>query len=99
VLADIPGILGVKCAFDHGGNWQPDAMTFGAQLKLADQRQFVRTRAQKGYTDFYIIEPAEVSSRREDSLKSLRSKLQTTQHEMEGNIDLPVCPDNHDHAQ
>ena len=44
-LADIPGIGGVKCTFDHGGNWQPDNMTVGAQRKLADRRDFVRSRA------------------------------------------------------
>jgi metal-sulfur cluster biosynthetic enzyme len=45
VLADIPGICGVKCTFDHGGNWQPDNMTAGARRKLSDQREFVRSRA------------------------------------------------------
>ena len=47
VLAGITGIDGVKCTFDHGGNWQPDNMTVGAQRKLADQREFVRSRAVK----------------------------------------------------
>ena len=47
VLADIPGIGGVTCTFDHGGNWQPDHMTGGAQRKLADRREFVRSRAVK----------------------------------------------------
>jgi metal-sulfur cluster biosynthetic enzyme len=45
VLAGIPGILGVKCIFDHGGNWQPDNMTVGARRRLADRREFVRSRA------------------------------------------------------
>jgi len=45
VLAGIPGIGGVKCTFDHGGNWQPDNMTVSAQRKLADRREFVRSRA------------------------------------------------------
>jgi metal-sulfur cluster biosynthetic enzyme len=44
VLADIPGIGGVTCNFDHSGNWQPDYMTVGAQRKLADRREFVRNR-------------------------------------------------------
>ena len=44
VLAGIPGISGVKCTFDHGGNWRPDDMTVGAQRKLADRREFVRSR-------------------------------------------------------
>src|SRR5271168_4096921 len=60
VLADIPGIIGVQCTFDHGGNWQPDDMTTGARRKLADQREFVRSRAEKGYTGFHILGPAEV---------------------------------------
>jgi metal-sulfur cluster biosynthetic enzyme len=42
VLAGIPGIEGVKCTFDNGGNWQPDNMTAGAQRKLADQREVVQ---------------------------------------------------------
>jgi metal-sulfur cluster biosynthetic enzyme len=45
VLAGIPDICGIKCTFDHGGNWQPDNMTAGARRKLADQREFVRSRA------------------------------------------------------
>jgi metal-sulfur cluster biosynthetic enzyme len=45
VLGSIPGIVGIKCTFDHGGNWQPDNMTVGAQRKLADRREFVRNRA------------------------------------------------------
>lgn len=45
VLAGIPGIDGIKCIFDHGGNWQPDNMTAGAQRKLADRREFVRSRS------------------------------------------------------
>ena len=45
VLAGILGIAGVKCTFDHGGNWQPDNMTIGAQRKLADRREFIRNRA------------------------------------------------------
>jgi metal-sulfur cluster biosynthetic enzyme len=63
VLADIPGIVGVKCSFDHGGNWQPDNMTVGAQRKLADRREFVRSRAGKGNADLHILKPAEVSDR------------------------------------
>jgi metal-sulfur cluster biosynthetic enzyme len=47
VLAGIPGIGTVTCTFDHGGNWQPDNMTVGAQRKLADRRDFVRSRAVK----------------------------------------------------
>src|SRR5437879_5697598 len=43
VLAGIPGIGGVKCTFDHGGNWQSDDMTAGARRKLADQRELVRS--------------------------------------------------------
>jgi metal-sulfur cluster biosynthetic enzyme len=45
VLAGIPGIGGVKCTFDHGGNWQSDDMTAGARRKLADQRELVRSKA------------------------------------------------------
>jgi metal-sulfur cluster biosynthetic enzyme len=45
VLADIPGIGSVKCTFDHGGNWQPDDMSVDARRKLADRREFVRSRA------------------------------------------------------
>jgi metal-sulfur cluster biosynthetic enzyme len=45
VLADLPGINSVRCIFDHGANWQPDNMTTAAQRKLADQREFVRSRA------------------------------------------------------
>jgi metal-sulfur cluster biosynthetic enzyme len=45
VLGSIPGIMGVTCTFDHGGNWQPDNMTVGARRKLADRREFVRSRA------------------------------------------------------
>jgi metal-sulfur cluster biosynthetic enzyme len=44
VLAAIPGIGGVSCTFDHGGNWQPGHVTVGAQRKLADRREFVRSR-------------------------------------------------------
>jgi metal-sulfur cluster biosynthetic enzyme len=47
VLADILGIGSVTCTFDHGGNWQPNHMTVGAQRKLADRRDFVRSRAVK----------------------------------------------------
>jgi metal-sulfur cluster biosynthetic enzyme len=47
VLAGITGVDGVKCTFDHDGNWQPDNMTLGAKRKLADQREFVRSRAVK----------------------------------------------------
>jgi metal-sulfur cluster biosynthetic enzyme len=87
VLADIPGIAGVKCTFDHGGNWQPDNMTVGAQRKLADQREFVRGRAEKRYMDFPIIKPGEVFKSAKSSLNSRHSNLQTTQHETEENID------------
>jgi metal-sulfur cluster biosynthetic enzyme len=45
VLAGVPGIRGVKCTFDHGGNWEPGNMTAGAQRKLADRREFVRSRS------------------------------------------------------
>jgi metal-sulfur cluster biosynthetic enzyme len=45
VLAGIPGVGTVTCTFDHGGNWQPDNMTVDAQRKLADRREFVRSRA------------------------------------------------------
>jgi hypothetical protein len=45
LLAGIPGIRGVKCTSDHGGNWEPHNMTVGAQRKLADRREFVRSRA------------------------------------------------------
>src|ERR1700736_5154981 len=48
VLAGIPGIGGVKCTFDHGGNWQPDNMTVSAQRKLADRREFVPRRGGGG---------------------------------------------------
>ena len=47
VLAGIPGIDAVKCTFDHGANWQPDNMTVDAQRKLAERREFVRSRAVK----------------------------------------------------
>jgi metal-sulfur cluster biosynthetic enzyme len=45
VLASVPGILGVRCTFDHGENWQPDNMTADARRRLADQREFVRRRS------------------------------------------------------
>jgi len=45
VLAGIPGIGTVTCTFDNGGNWQPDNMTVGAQHKLADRRDFVRSKS------------------------------------------------------
>jgi metal-sulfur cluster biosynthetic enzyme len=45
VLAGIPGIDAVTCIFDYGATWQPDNMTDGAQRKLADRREFVRSRA------------------------------------------------------
>ena len=45
VLGGAPGIAGIKCTFDHGGNWQPDDMTADAQRKLADQRALVRSKA------------------------------------------------------
>ena len=47
VLAGMPGIKGIKCTFDHGGNWQPGNMTLGAQQKLAERREFVRSHAVK----------------------------------------------------
>jgi metal-sulfur cluster biosynthetic enzyme len=51
VLAGVPGILGVKCTADHGGNWEPDNMAAGARRKLADQRELVRSRSvENGYT-------------------------------------------------
>ena len=43
-LPPSPGIRGVKCTFDGGGNWEPHNMTVGAQRKLADRREF-RSRA------------------------------------------------------
>jgi len=57
VLADIPGFAGVKCTFDHGGNWQPDDMTAGAQRKLADQREYVRSRAGERARPVHILRP------------------------------------------
>jgi metal-sulfur cluster biosynthetic enzyme len=102
VLAGFPGIVGVECTFDHGGNWQPDNMTVGAQQKLADQRKFVRIQAEERNLDFPIIQPGEVSESAEASLNSRRSNLQTTSYEMEKDTDypdLPVCLDNHDHTQ
>jgi metal-sulfur cluster biosynthetic enzyme len=47
VLASLPGISDVTCTFDHGANWQPEHMTSSAQRKLAEQREFVRSRATK----------------------------------------------------
>src|SRR5271156_978029 len=47
VLADIPGIDTIVCTFDHGENWRPDHMTVEAQRKLAERRDFVRSRARK----------------------------------------------------
>jgi metal-sulfur cluster biosynthetic enzyme len=47
VLAGMPGIEGIKCTFDHGGNWRPANMTVGAQQKLAERREFVRSHAVK----------------------------------------------------
>ena len=47
VLAGMPGIKGIKCTFDHGGNWQPSHMTVGAHLKLAERRELVRSHAVK----------------------------------------------------
>ena len=47
VLAGIPGIGTITCTFDHGGHWEPDHMTAGARDKLADRREFVRSRAAK----------------------------------------------------
>jgi metal-sulfur cluster biosynthetic enzyme len=44
VLANHPSILGVKCVFDHGGNWQPDNMTSKAQKKLTERREIVQGR-------------------------------------------------------
>jgi metal-sulfur cluster biosynthetic enzyme len=60
VLAEAVGIVGVSCTFDHGGNWQPDNMTSGARRKLADQREFVRNRAdEKTHTGFRTLKPVE----------------------------------------
>jgi metal-sulfur cluster biosynthetic enzyme len=47
VLASMPGIGEVTCTFDHGANWQPDDMAPNAQRKLAEEREFVRSRAIK----------------------------------------------------
>ena len=47
VLASLPGISDVTCTFDHGANWQPEHMTSSAQRKLAEQREFVRSRVTK----------------------------------------------------
>ena len=44
VLGGMPGIDAVSCTFDHGANWEPDDMTAGAKQKLADRREFVRSR-------------------------------------------------------
>jgi metal-sulfur cluster biosynthetic enzyme len=44
VLGGMRGIEAVKCTFDHGANWQPDDMTEAARQKLADRREFVRSR-------------------------------------------------------
>lgn len=44
VLGGMPGIDAVRCTFDHGANWEPDDMTGGAKQKLADRREFVRSR-------------------------------------------------------
>ncbi len=45
VLTGLPGINGVKCTFDHGGNWRPDNMTPNAQGKLADRRAVILSRS------------------------------------------------------
>jgi metal-sulfur cluster biosynthetic enzyme len=47
VLAGIPGIGAVTCTFDHGGSWRPDHMTAEAREKLADRRDYVRSKAVK----------------------------------------------------
>ena len=47
VLAAIPGIEDIECTFDHGGNWQPDHMTVGAHLKLAERRDLIKSHAVK----------------------------------------------------
>jgi Domain of unknown function (DUF427) len=44
-MAALTRIGGVKCTFDHGGNWQPGNMTVSAQRKRADRREFVRSQA------------------------------------------------------
>jgi len=46
VLGGVPGIDGVKCTFDDGDNWQPENLTARAQQRLADRREFVRSRTQ-----------------------------------------------------
>jgi metal-sulfur cluster biosynthetic enzyme len=59
VLGDVPGVVGVKCTFDHGGNWQPDNMTSVAQRKLAEQRELVRLRAgERDSARYQVLNPA-----------------------------------------
>jgi len=57
VLAGIPGIEDIACTFDHGGNWHPDNITPGAQLKLAERREFVRSHVVKSAGDPPIPAP------------------------------------------
>jgi metal-sulfur cluster biosynthetic enzyme len=57
VLAHIPGFTDVKCTFDHGGNWEPDNMTAGAKRKLADQREYVRSRAGERARPVHSLKP------------------------------------------
>jgi metal-sulfur cluster biosynthetic enzyme len=45
VVAGIPGVVGVTCTFDHGGNWQPSHMAGAAQRKLAERRELVQARS------------------------------------------------------
>lgn len=47
VLAGIPGVVGVRCTFDHGGNWQPSHMARPAQRKLAERWEWVQARSVK----------------------------------------------------
>src|SRR5260221_10124918 len=47
VLAGLTGVDGVKCTFDHGGNWQPDNIIPGAKRESFVQREFLRIRAVK----------------------------------------------------
>jgi metal-sulfur cluster biosynthetic enzyme len=42
VLAGIPGMVSVKCTFDHGGNWQPLPL----RGTLSDARWMLRGLAQ-----------------------------------------------------
>jgi metal-sulfur cluster biosynthetic enzyme len=61
VLTGLPGYSGTTCTFDHGGNWEPDYMTAGAQKKLADQRELVRSRSgEKPGMAHITVKPVEV---------------------------------------